>query len=236
MTKTIKTGIFFLSFWLQGQSNTAVSSGSIGKCGVWGYPYTLYNRSAATQNVGDGITVSVDQNRTIGAVVLSGSGALSLTGSNGITMSGASAEITCRWDIDRSDSHTVVNNDGNPDITNHFQNWGTFFTAPYMGDYIWLRSSGWAASMSGGILNGGVRVVKNNTKSSSYSIFFQNENGSCPAVGTVMAATWDDYLIFSMNPGDTFQYGGSTRYSNSPSCPSSVLNVTLGNAVIAYDN
>ena len=59
-----------LSVGTCGQSNTAVISGNIGKCGVWDYPYTLYNTAAASQTVNNGVQVTVDQDRNIGAINL----------------------------------------------------------------------------------------------------------------------------------------------------------------------
>ncbi|MCD9855158.1 hypothetical protein LUD75_10590 [Epilithonimonas sp. JDS] len=161
---------------------------------------------------------------------------MDFNGANGITMSGSGGEINCRWDINRSDSHTMTNNDNNPDPLTYFQNWGTFFTAPYAGSYVWIRRSGWSASVSGGVKNAGIRVIKNNNKSTSYSIFFQNESGTCAASGAIEPAGWEDYTAFAMNPGDTFQYGSSTRFSTGSSCSPTTLNATVGNAVLLYDN
>lgn len=222
---------------IYGQANTAVTSGSIGKCAVWNYPNILYNSTAGSMNINSGISITVDQNRNIGAVNLAGNGTLDLSGANGITLSGSSGDINCRWEINKNEYHNVTNNDGNSDIANYFRNFGTFFTAPYGGNYIWLRGSGWSASMSGGgVRNGSIRVIKNNTKSTSYTTFYQNESGDCPASGTITGPTWGDYIVFALTPGNTLQYGGSTKYTNDPSCPPPILEVNLGNAVLLYDN
>lgn len=220
------------------QSNTAVASGSIGKCAVWNYPYTLYNTSGASQTVGDGVTVTVDQDRNIGAVNLSGAGALSMSGSNGITLSGSGSEINCRWDANRSGNYSVVNNSGSTTANSFPLNTGTFFTAPYAGQYIWQLGSGWSASLSGAYLNGVVALFKDGTSQSSY-VFAQSQSGTCGQASgtTTMAPTWRSQISpISLTANQTLSYRAGTGFSTNSSCNNTTLNFTLGNATMLYDN
>lgn len=235
----MKKNLIILFFGLAGtgfgQTNTAITSGSIGKCKVWNYPYTLYNTSTASQTVNNGVTVTVDQDRNIGAVNLIGSGAMDMSGSNGITLSGSGAQITCRWDISRTDSHTLVNNNGNSSAA-YFQNWGTFFTAPYSGNYLWLRGSGWSASMSGPVLNGTIKIFKNNDGLVYKNIFYQNQSNTCTA-SAEDPPSWENSIgPITMNPGETLQYGSRTQYNEIPACTGATLSATAGNATLMYDN
>lgn len=224
------------SMALQAQGNTASVSGNIGKCEVWGYPYTLYNSSGASQTVNNGITVTVDQNRNIGAVNLTGSGAMNLSGTNGITLSGSGGEINCRWDIAGGGSYTMVNNDGNSD-TNVDRNIGTFFTAPYNGNYGWVRDSGWAASLSGAYLNGSVNIASNAGGPGS-SFYYRNQAGSCGLLAPpAQAETWyDSFGPIPLTAGTGISYTIGTGYSNGSGCTNTTLNVTRGSAIVVYMN
>lgn len=218
------------------QTNTASVSGSIGKCQVWGYPYTLYNTAGASQIVNDGITVTVDQDRNIGAVNLAGSGAMSLSGANGITLSGSGGEINCRWDIPAGGSYTIVNNDGNPN-TAIDRNIGTFFTAPYNGNYGWIRNTGWSASLSGAFLNGSINLRRNSDGTSS-SIYYRNEAGSCGLLAPpAQAENWDNTLgPIPLTAGVGISYTIGTGYADSSGCTNTTLNATRGSAIVVYMN
>jgi len=220
---------------LYGQSNTAVANGNIGKCGVWGYPFTLYNNASATKTINNGITVTVNENKNSGAIDFNGSGALDLSGSQGITFSGSGTEINCRWNTTfNSGSFTIVNNDGNQNTTQP-RYLGSFFTAPYPGDYIFIRGSGWSASLSSNYSNGSIRVAKNNS-STIAQIFYQNQPGTCSFTSTNSPPAWANLNIFSsLNAGDTLQYTIGTGWVNYAPCYPT-MNVTIGEAQIAYEN
>ena len=236
-----KTGILLAlmtGLCAYGQTNTASVSGNIGKCEVWGYPYTLYNTAGASQTVNDGITVTVDQNRNIGAVNLTGSGAMNLSGANGITLSGAGGEINCRWDIAAGGSYTIVNNDGNPD-TNVDRNIGNFFTAPYNGNYGWVRGTGWTASLSGANLNGSINLRRSSDGVPvASSIYYRNEAGSCgllapPSQGEIWR---NSFGSISLAAGNSLFYSIGTGYDNAPGCTNTTLNATRGSAIVVYMN
>lgn len=212
------------------QSNTAVASGSIGKCAVWNYPYTLYNTSGASQTVGDGVTVTVDQDRNIGAVNLSGAGALSMSGSNGITLSGSGSEINCRWDVNRNESYTIVND-------NTRRSYGPVFTLPYTGAYSWHMGTGWAASVSGAYL-GGFITLRPADMSDGVTIYGRNQAGSCGMImNPEIPETWKSTWAINARPaGTNIYYTAWSGWSNNPSCSSTTLNFTLGNAQIYYEN
>jgi hypothetical protein len=218
------------------QTNTAGASGSIGKCGVWGYPYTLYNTGSASQIINNGVTVTVDQDRNIGAVNLSGSGALSMSGTNGITLSGSGTQINCRWDISGGGSFTMVNND-NVAGSSPGRNLGAFFTAPYTGNYYWFRDAGWSASVTGAYLNAGIRI-RNDSNGLDASFFYQNQAGSCGTVGSGgQPPEWSDgYGPISMSAGNTLSYTIGTVYTNNPSCNNTTLQLSRGSAVVVLDN
>lgn len=218
------------------QSNTAVTSGSIGKCAVWNYPYTLYNNSGASMNIDSGINITVDQNRNMGAVNLSGSGAMDMSGANGITLSGSAAEINCRWDISGGGSYTIVNNDGINTSANP-RNIGTFFTAPYTGDYFWVKGTGWSASLSGSYRNGSVTLRKDATGSEA-TVFYQNQAGSCGLLGgSDTPAFWNDsFGLLPLTAGGTLSYTIGTGYTNRSDCNNATLNVTKGTAMMVFEN
>ncbi|MCD9855157.1 hypothetical protein LUD75_10585 [Epilithonimonas sp. JDS] len=240
--------IFFWSLFLGGiilsaaQVNTATTNGSIGKCEVWDFPYTLYNNAGASQTVNDGITVTVDQNRNIGAVNLSGTGGMDFSGASGITMSGSGTEINCRWDIPEFGHQVVVNNNdiatlnssGNPFVS---YDSGTFFTAPYPGSYRWRMVSGWSAYMIGAYHSGGFGVRKQG--SDTYDpIYFKNTYGSCGlAGGTYVVTTWT-YPVgpLSLGAGQGLSYAASTVYVAGSSCNNSLLDFVIGAAAIVYEN
>lgn len=219
-----------------GQTNTAVTSGSIGKCAVWSYPYTLYNSSGASQTVNNGVTVTVDQNRNIGAVNLTGTGAMDMSGTNGITLSGSGSEINCRWDIGGGGSYAITNNDG-MNTTANPRNIGTFFTAPYTGDYFWVKGAGWSASLSGSYLNGSVTLRKDATGSEA-TVFYQNQAGSCGLLGgSDTPAFWNNsFGLIPLSAGNTMSYMIGTGYTSSPACANSRLDVTKGSAYMVFEN
>ncbi len=235
ITRHLPMVFILLGMGVRAQSNTAVSSGSIGKCAVWNYPAILYNNSGASQTVSDGITVTVDQNRNIGAVVLSGSGTLVMSGSNGITLSGNGGDINCRWDIGSYGSHTVINNNGDTS-GNYSENYGVFFTAPYSGTYYWLKGNGtWGANMSGAFLNGGFGIVK--SSGPDERIFYQSESGTCGLTGVASPPIWKDVSKpIPLGSGQTMSYGAGTVYDSRPACNNSTLNLSIGNAVVIFDN
>lgn len=240
MTKKIKFVLLmtFISAAFHTQGNTAVASGSIGKCSVWGHPYTLYNTAASSEAVSSGVTVTVDQNRNIGSVTLNGSGALNFSGTNGITLSGSGSEINCRWDITRTDSHTLVNNDSQ-DTDVHYQDWGNFMAVPYTGNYRWQRGSGWSASMppSSSYYTGVVLLmIDNNITDHAYQkkIFVQDQDNICSGGTSGISPTWYDNADLTLNAGQHLGYGAQTSYSNF--CIKTQLNATCGNAVLYYDN
>lgn len=221
-------------------NNTAITSGSIGKCAVWGHPYTLYNTVAASQTVSNGVTVTVDQNRNIGAVNLAGTGAMNLSGANGITLSGTGGEINCRWNIYRTDSHSLLNNDEQSTFT-HYQDWGNFMTVPYTGTYRWQRTTGWAASLpsSSSYYGGSVMLVINNDFTNSAhrkTIFLVDQDNICSTGGTQIPSTWYDNYTLSLSSGQLLGYGAQTNYTNFTGCNQSRLNATCGNAVLYFDN
>ena len=223
--------IFGSGFCMYGQSNTAVASGSIGKCAVWNYPYTLYNNAGASQTVNDGVTVTVDQDRSIGAINLAGSGAMDLSGANGITMSGFGGDINCRWEIPYSQAGMIS---GSDPVSVYFSS--PVFTAPYSSSYRWFRGSGWSASIAGSFLTGSLNTVVN-SNSAWQRFYFRNEAGSCgllyyPAV----PATWKDALQISLNSGDTLSYVATVAYSTSSSCNTTSMSYTLGNATLLLEN
>ncbi|WP_294317791.1 hypothetical protein [uncultured Chryseobacterium sp.] len=240
ITLLILIALFPHLFNAQTNTNVATSSGNIGKCAVWGYPYTLYNSSGAYQGISNGVTVTVDQNRNIGGVVLAGTGALNFSGSNGITFSGSGTEITCRWDINSSGSYSVVNNNNNS-TANSPVNLGVFFTAPYSGDYGWIRdttsSSAWSASVSGAYLNGNITVMRDSDNAGS-SLFYQDQPGNCGSLpGTTnTAALWNNSFLISMTAGTTLSYRAGTAYQNTPGCNNTTMNFTLGKANVVFIN
>lgn len=225
------------------QSNTATTSGSVGKCAVWGYPYTLYNNSGATQTVSSGVTVTVDQNRNAGAIVLSGSGAMDMSGANGITMSGSGSEINCKWDIPAAGSHTVVNNNGVFSTTSLGDttislSTPVIFTAPYNGKYTWIQGTGWSASMSGSaIRNGGFGLHKSGNDVYG-NIYFQNTAGTCGTPPTApQGPTWFPTIdVGTMVVGRQLNYAASTAWTNGSTCNDTTLNFTLGNSTILFEN
>ncbi|MCD9855156.1 hypothetical protein LUD75_10580 [Epilithonimonas sp. JDS] len=213
------------------QSNTAVESGSIGKCFVWDYPYTIYNNSGASQTVGDGITVTVDENRNIGSVNLSGTGALDLSGANGITMSGSGTEITCRWDLESRGSHTLVNS-STPLVL------GTVFTTPQAGNYMWIRkNSEWSATVSGAYLLGEITVKS--VKGRQLQTFEQDQPGRCgtaPGGSGSIPPKWNNIYFGSMAAGDSIFYVANVASSTDPACNDTTLSFTAGGAYMLYDN
>lgn len=226
---------------MYGQSNTAVASGSIGKCAVWNYPYTLYNNAGASQTVNDGVTVTVDQDRSIGAINLSGSGAMDLSASNGITLSGSGGEINCRWELGNYGSHTIVNNNGTFTTNSKGQPTisfatASFFTAPYAGVYRWTIGAGWGASMSGAKLNGGIGIQKQGYDYFG-NIFYQNQSGSCAVTGTIQGPTWSSPLTpITLTAGQNLNYAANTAFTSGSSCNDTTLNFTIGTATLFYEN
>lgn len=213
------------------QSNTAVSSGAIGKCAVWNYPYTLYNNSGATQTVNDGVSVTVDQNRNIGAVNLAGSGALVMSGTQGITLSGSGGEIHCRWDIPYSRPGQINSTDP---ASVRFSD--PVFQAPYSSSYRWVRGSGWSASVTGSFLNGSLNAVVNGN-TAWQRFYFRNEAGSCGLLNApAVPATWTDVLQIPMNSGDLLSYSAVVAYSTGTTCNTSSMTYTLGNAILLLEN
>ncbi len=232
---------------VEAQSNTAVASGSIGKCSVWDYPYTLYNNSGATQTVNDGITVTVDQNRNIGAMNLSGSGTLVMSGSSGITLSGSGGDTSCRWDIPGYGSHSITNNGGvfsNNSLgqSNISYDSGAVFTAPYAGNYRWAQGSGWSASISGSYLNGALGVRREG-KDYFGTVFSQDQAGTCGFAGsssTAQAPTWFPNTYgggpLVLTAGQRIYYSASTAYRSSGGCTATQMNFTIGTASLFYEN
>ena len=233
---------------LSAQSNTAVASGSIGKCAVWDYPYTLYNSSGASQSIGTGITVTVDEDRTIGTVDLSGDGALILAGAQGITFSGSASEIHCRWDLPSvgGTAHFVNNNGyyadnsiGEPYVV---YKTGIFFTAPYTGSYRWEMGSGWTASVSGAYLKAAIGIFKVG-QDFLRNVFAQNEAGTCGMAvpsSTPLPATWypnaEGGGAFSLMANDKLKYGASTAYSTTGSCNDTEITFKIGPSLMYYEN
>lgn len=232
---------------LSAQGNTAIASGSIGKCAVWDYPYTLYNNSGASQTVNNGITVTVDQNRNIGSVNFSGNGAMDMSGSNGITLSGSGGDLNCRWDLPGYGNHVITNNNGNFSINSLGQSAisydsGAIFAAPYAGNYRWQLGSGWSASMSGSYLNGSLGV-RRETKDYYGTVFSQNEAGSCGLSNpssTTQAATWFPNTYgggpLVLTAGQNIYYSAATTYRSSGGCTSTQLNFTIGTATLYFEN
>lgn len=233
-----------LALYVPGQSNTATTSGSIGKCAVWDYPYTLYNNASASQTVKNGVTVTVDQDRNIGAVNFTGSGALNLSGTNGITLSGSGADTTCRWDIGGFSTHILLNNNGiftnnskgEPSIS---YDSGAFFTAPYAGTYRWSLGTGWTANAYGSYKNGSLGVRK---QGDDYfdKLFFQNEAGTCgqyPGT-TAYPGTWFPSLSGNLNltSGQSISYAGNTVYQTGSSCQVTQFYFVVGTATMFYEN
>ncbi len=224
-----------ISLFAYSQTNTAVASGSIGKCAVWDYPYTLYNSAGASQTVSPGVTVTVDQDRSIGAVNLSGSGALALSGANGITLSGAGSETTCRWDIPLSKTANVYYG---PNGGTVYELTSAGFSAPFTGNFIWVRSTGWSTAHSGTYSVGQLRLF-NFTSNQSYPLYSRNEAGSCPAYQDpdwpVGPATWSDPVYLSMTAGNSLYY--LARIPNTATaCRGARMDYTLGNAFLLYNN
>ena len=228
----------------QAQSNAAVTSGSIGKCAVWDYPSTLYNNGSATQSVNSGVTVTVDQNRNIGILVLNGSGAMDLSGANGITMSGSGGEITCRWNITSGGSYRVTNNEGvfsnnsRGESSISLDN-GVFFTAPYAGAYRWVKGSGWGALMSGSFLSGsfGIRIQGNDYYE---PVYYENQAhplGTCgnPA-GAQSGPVWTNSRMVTMGAGQKLSYAASTTYRLTGACADTKLDFDQGNSTLFYEN
>jgi len=225
----------FCTTLLYGQTNTAGASGNIGKCRVWGFPFTLYNNASATKTINSGVTVTVNEDKNSGTINLNGTGALDLSGSQGITFSGSGTEINCRWDATvNSGNFTMINNDGYQN-TDQFRYITSFFTAPYSGNYILIRGTGWSASVSSNYPNGGIRVAKNSSTHLA-QIFYQSQAGTCNLPNTNAPPAWYNFNVLSgLNAGDTLQYAIGTGWTNNPSCYPT-MNVTLGAAQIAYDN
>lgn len=237
-TKTHLISILLvLAATLAGQSNTAVTSGSIGKCSVWGHPYTLYNSTAGSMNVGAGISITVDQNRSIAAVNLSGTGVMDLSGANGITLSGSSGDMHCRWDINRTDAHTLINNDGQR-LADHYQDWGTFFTAPYSGTYRWQRNTGWQANMppSSSLYTAGIFLFRNgNFYGTRQNIFLVDQGNICGGSGG-FPNTWTDTFTWSLSAGNILGYAAQTAWGSGAPCNETQLNAVCGNATLFFDN
>lgn len=236
----MKKNLIILFFGLSGtgfgQTNTAITSGSIGKCKVWDYPYTLYNNATASQTVNNGVTVTVDQDRSIGAVNFNGTGGMEMSGANGITLSGSGGEINCRWDIPAYGDHTIVNNTGV--ATNDPLLLATAFTAPYAGKFVWRNNgSTWNAGMSGAYLNGNIAL--SNSSGAGFSIFSQDEPGTC---GTAPGGTgtkpvkWTGAILVNLVVGGTLSYRAGTGYSTDPGCADTEMTCTIGTAFVTYEN
>lgn len=219
-----------------GQANTAVASGSIGKCAVWDHPYTLYNNAGASQTVSNDVTVTVDQNRNIGALNFDGTGAMNMAGTYGITLSGSGSEIQCRWDIPGYGDHIVVNNTGV--AANDPLLIATFFTAPYTGKFVWRNhGSTWSAAMSGAYLKGNIAL--SNSSGAGLSIFSQDEPGTCGTVpgGTGTAPVkWTGAVLTNMVAGGTLSYRAGTAYNTDPGCADTKMTYTIGTAFVTYEN
>lgn len=229
------------------QSNTAAASGSIGKCSVWGYPYLIYNNSGASQSVGSGITVMVDEDRNTGAVDLSGNGALVMSGSKGITLSGSGTETACRWDLPSAGTAYFVNNNnyyavnsvGEPYVV---YKTSAFFTAPYTGNYRWVLGSGWTASVSGAYLKASIGIFKAG-QDFLRNVFAQNEAGTCGMAvpsSTALPATWypnaEGGGSFSLAAGEKLRYGTSTAYNTTGTCNDTGISFTISAATMYYEN
>lgn len=219
--------------------NTAVNSGSIGKCSVWDYPVTLYNNSLFTHYINSGITVTVDENRYSGAMVLGNGSALNLSGSNGVSFTGSGTDFRCRWEVNRTGNYSITNNQGDPDTFSMPLNMGWFFTAPYTGTYRYLLGSGWSASMSGAYQNGGIMIRRASDTAyiDYYRFYSQNTAGTCGlAIAPAVPATFNSSAIgIGMAAGQHLFYAAGTAWNTSP-CNTSTLNLTMGNAIILYDN
>ncbi len=236
-----------LALVFSAQSNTAVASGSIGKCSVWGYPYLIYNNSGASQAVGSGITVTVDEDRNIGAVDLSGDGSLSMSGTKAIILSGSGTETACRWDLPSAGTSHFTNNNnyyalnsiGEPYVV---YKTSAFFTAPYTGNYRWVLGSGWTASVSGAYLKASIGIFKPG-QDFLRNVFAQNEAGTCGMAvpsSTVLPATWypnaEGGGSFSLTAGDKLRYGAGTAYNTTGTCNTTEINFTIGIATMYYEN
>lgn len=77
------------------QTNTAVTSGNIGNCNTYGWPAYIYNGTAASYTIGNGVQVSVNENRYGSAAVLGGGSALLMAGSYGISFTGSGPDTSC---------------------------------------------------------------------------------------------------------------------------------------------
>lgn len=238
MKLKISFTLLFCICILQAQ-NTAVTSGSIGKCAVWGHPVTLFNNSTFTHYLNSGITVTVDEDRHSSAVVLGTGSTLDLSGSNGISFTGSGTDLRCKWQVNGTGSYSITNNQGNPDGFSLPLNTGVFFTAPYAGSYRYQLGTGWSAAMSGAYLNGGLFIRRSTaTAYIDYTRFYtQNEAGSCGLATTPVqpGAFNSSSIVIGMGAGQRLSYAAGTVWNTSP-CNTSTLNFTVGNAVILFDN
>jgi hypothetical protein len=220
-------GLVGINILATAQSNTAITSGNIGQCRVWDYPYTLYNNNTASKTINDGVTVNVNEDKNSGPIILSGSAALTFSGSNGISLDTSSTDTNCKWDIGTGNNSP-------------FTGW----YIPYVGNYKWSRGSGWNVVFDNSRKQRATVDLAFSLSSTTYRIFTRDEDTSnaChyfPNSGT--PATWTDTVSFSTGASDVGQqltYSFSvhtTTYQIDIGCQS-VATLTRGNSQIIYDN